>query len=171
LSDLHKLHKNIQAAIGELETRYTVHDHSNFTLEVRTPYDVAAVLGYPIQRITKALLLRSHDRLTHAVAVCSIDRRLNFALAADAIGAKRLQVASLEDLQFKTGYPKNGVSPLGLADHIAVLVDQQLLDYPTVLIGGGTIGVELEITPSDLVRISHATVKCITTCAGLDQLS
>lgn len=162
MKEFHKLHKNIQVAVSELDAGYSVHDHSNFSSEVRTPYDFSAILGYPIQRITKTLFLRSHDRRSHAVAVCSIDRRLDFASAADSIGAKRVEVASLEDLEIKTGYPKNGASPLGLTEDIAVLVDQPLLEYPTVLIGGGAIGIELELNPSDLVRISHATVMSIS---------
>ena len=61
-----------------------------------------------------------------------------------------------------TGYPRNGVSPLGLAGGIAVVVDSRLFDYPTILIGGGATAIEIEIAPSDLVRLSGATVQGIT---------
>jgi Cys-tRNA(Pro)/Cys-tRNA(Cys) deacylase len=41
-------------------------------------------------------------------------------------------------------------------------VDRPLLDYPTVLIGGGATAIEIELSPADLVRISGATVESIT---------
>ena len=74
----------------------------------------------------------------------------------------RVEVASAEDLSVKTGYPRNGVSPLGLADGISIVVDRALLDYPSILIGGGATAVEIEIAPADLVRISGAAVTSIT---------
>lgn len=159
-----KLHRNVQAAISVLDAGYKVHDHGKLSSEIRTPYDFAVALGYPIQRITKTLFLRSRGGQAYAAAVYSIDRRLDFKSTANAIGAKRVEVASSEDLQVKTGYPNNGVSPLGLAGDITVVVDRLLFDYPTVLIGGGATGIEIELSPSDLVRISAATVESITTC-------
>jgi Cys-tRNA(Pro)/Cys-tRNA(Cys) deacylase len=156
------LHKNVQDAISKFEFEYKIHDHSNLSSEIRNPNDFAAALGYSIQRITKTLFLRSHDGQTYAAAVCSMDRRLNFKSTASAIGTKRVEAASSEDLQVKTGYPRNGVSPLGLAQDITVVVDRLLFDYPTVLIGGGAAAIEIEVSPSDLVRISGATVESIT---------
>jgi Cys-tRNA(Pro)/Cys-tRNA(Cys) deacylase len=91
-----------------------------------------------------------------------VDRRLNFKATASAIGTNRVEAASPEDLQARRGYPRNGVSPLGLAEDITVVVDRLLLDYPTVLIGGGATGIEIELSPADLIRISAATVGSIT---------
>jgi Cys-tRNA(Pro)/Cys-tRNA(Cys) deacylase len=162
MTDIDKLHKEVQDAIGPFATDYKIHDHSTFPAQIKNPGDFAAALGYPIGRITKTLFLRSHDGQAYAAAVCSIDRRLDFKSAADAIGAKRVEVASAADLEAKTGYPKNGVSPLGLSGDITVLVDEPLSGYPTVLIGGGTAGIEIELSPADLVRLSGATVKSIT---------
>lgn len=163
MNELQKLNKNVQAALGGIKADCKIHDHRTFSREIRNPQDFAAALGYPIQRIAKTLFLRSHDRQVYAVAVCPIDRRLNFQSIADAVGVNRVEVASSEDLQAKTGYPKNGVSPLGLDGHIAVVMDRLLLDYPTVLVGGGAAAIEIELSPSDLARISGATIESITT--------
>lgn len=163
MGEFHKLHKNIQAAISKLEIECKVHDHGELLSEVRNPHDFAAALGYPVQRIAKSLFLHSYDRQIYAVAVCPIDRRLNFKSTARALGVKRVEVAGPEDLRAKTDYPTNGVSPLGLAEDIAVVVDQPLFDYPTVLIGGGATAIEIELSPADLVLLSRATVTNITT--------
>lgn len=159
---MNELHQRVQVVISTLGTSYKVHDHSTLPATIRNPADFAAALGYPIHRITKTLFLRSHDGQSYAAAVCATDMRLNFKSTAKAIGIKRLETASSEDLQFKTGYPRNGVSPLGLPDDVVVIVDKGLFDYPTVLIGGGATGIEIELSPTDLVQLSGATVESIT---------
>jgi Cys-tRNA(Pro)/Cys-tRNA(Cys) deacylase len=162
MDQIEKLHENVHAAIQGREAEYKVHDHRDLATEIRTPADFASALGYPVERIAKTLFLCSPDRQVYAAAVCSVSRRLDFKSAAAAIGVSKVEVASVEDLAAKTGYPRNGVSPLGLADGIAVVVDRPLLDYPSILIGGGAAAVEVEIAPADLVRISGAAVASIT---------
>ena len=162
MESLHRLHGNVQRAVSRLEIDGKIHDHGQFESEIKNAQDFAAALGYSIERITKTLFLRSHDRQRYCVAVTSADRRLDFKSVAAATGVKRLEAAPPDELAVKTGYPRNGVSPLGLADDIAVIVDTPLLDCPTVLVGGGTTAVEIELTPADLVRVSRATVASIT---------
>jgi Cys-tRNA(Pro)/Cys-tRNA(Cys) deacylase len=158
-----QLHASVRAAVSGLENKYKVHDHAEFATAISSPADFAKALGYPVERVAKTLFLCSQDKRVFAAAVVPASRRLDFKSAAGAVGVKRVQAASAEDLQARTGYPGNGVSPLGLAADIAVVVDSQLLDYPTVLIGGGAAAVEIEISPADLVRISAAAVQSITT--------
>ena len=162
MSETQKLHRNVEAAIRNLEAEFKIRDHGDYSVEIKNPRDFAEALGCPIECITKTLFLCSRDRESYAVAVCSVDRRLDLKSVANAIGAKRVEVASPEDLQVKTGYPRNGVSPLGLARDIVVVVDRLLLDCETILIGGGAAAIEIELAPRDLVRISGATVETIT---------
>jgi Cys-tRNA(Pro)/Cys-tRNA(Cys) deacylase len=162
MDQIEKLHENVHAAIRGLQAEYKVYDHRDLATEIRTPADFASALGYPVERIAKTLFLCTPDRQAYAAAVCSVSRRLDFKSAAAAIGVSRIEVASAEDLGAKTGYPRNGVSPLGLAPAILVVVDRLILDYPSILIGGGAAAVEVEIAPADLVRISGAAVASIT---------
>jgi Cys-tRNA(Pro)/Cys-tRNA(Cys) deacylase len=157
-----KLHKSVQDALTGPEVEYKVHDHGDLLSEISSPADFAAALGYPVQRIARTLFLRSHDRQAYAVAVWSADRRLNFKAAASAAGLKRVEAASPEELQAKTGYPRNGVSPLGLTGGTAVVVDSSLLGYETILIGGGVTAIEVELAPADLIRVTGATVADIS---------
>lgn len=159
---LSKLHTSVQAALSGPKVEHKVHDHGDLPSEINSPHDFAAALGYPVQRIARTLFLRSHDRQSHAVAVWSADRRLNFKAAASAAGLKRVEAASPEELQAKTGYPRNGVSPLGLTGDIAVVVDGSLLGYETILIGGGVTAIEVELAPADLIRVTGATVADIS---------
>lgn len=162
MSELNKLHANVQASIARFGIQCQVHYHAELPVEIRSPQDFADALGYPVQRITKTLFVHSREARTFAVAVCSADRRMDFKAMADAMGVRRVEAAALGDLEARTGYPPGGVSPLGLAAEIVVVMDSLLLDYPTVLVGGGTAAVEVEISPSDLVKSSKAIVGIIT---------
>lgn len=68
-----------------------------------------------------------------------------------------MEVASPEALNSSLGYPRNGVSPLGAPADIPVLLDEAVLNYPTVLVGGGATGIEIELSPKDLVQMTSAT--------------
>lgn len=71
---MNKFYKNVLDAINKLGSEYKVRDHGKLSSQIRNPNDFAAALGYPIQRITKTLFLRSRDGRAYA-AVCLMDRR------------------------------------------------------------------------------------------------
>jgi Cys-tRNA(Pro)/Cys-tRNA(Cys) deacylase len=162
MENLQKLHKNVQAALRSLEGKYKIHDHRDFETKIKNPSDFATVLRYHVQRITKTVFLCSNDG-RYSAAVCSADKRLDLETIAGALGTNRVQVASPEDLRVRTGYPRNGVSPLGLNGDIVVIMDGLLFEYSTVLVGGGATAIEVELSPADLARVSGATVQGITT--------
>jgi prolyl-tRNA editing enzyme YbaK/EbsC (Cys-tRNA(Pro) deacylase) len=53
-----------------------------------------------------------------------------------------------------TGYPIGGVPPLGLATHLRVFVDPDLLQYDEVWAAAGTWHDVFRINPADLLRVS-----------------
>jgi Cys-tRNA(Pro)/Cys-tRNA(Cys) deacylase len=81
--------------------------------------------------------------------------KADLAAAATQIGAVRLRMAKTDELADKLDYPPKGVSPIG-TDLEWVLVDRSLLKERTVLVGGGAVGVEIEIAIKDLMLITHA---------------
>jgi prolyl-tRNA editing enzyme YbaK/EbsC (Cys-tRNA(Pro) deacylase) len=49
----------------------------------------------------------------------------------------------------------NWTFPLG-AGELPVLMDEQLFQFPTILIRAGVLGEEIEINPDDLFTLTHA---------------
>jgi Cys-tRNA(Pro)/Cys-tRNA(Cys) deacylase len=126
-------------------------------MPIRTPQDFANALGYDLSRITKTLFVKGYSPDGYALVVSSVNKKVNFALLASALGSKRVQVARQEDLQEKIGYPPYSVSPLGIKE-FPIFLDKDLMKLETVLIGAGTSGVEIEIAPADLLLLTGATV-------------
>ena len=136
---------------------FKVHRHSDLPAPITNPADFAAALGYDINRIAKTLLLRSQSRFDYYAVTLRAAVRADLTGIAQSAASGRLEVASPREMLDATGYLPRGMSPLGITG-ISVFLDQSLLNYDTVLIGGGVPGVEIEIPPRLLASLCNATV-------------
>jgi Cys-tRNA(Pro)/Cys-tRNA(Cys) deacylase len=57
-----------------------------------------------------------------------------------------------------TGYVLGGISPLGQRKAHPTVVDATALDHETVFVSAGRRGLEIELSPAELVRMSAARV-------------
>lgn len=139
----------------------TVRQHSEVAGPVHGPSDFAAALGYSLQRIAKCLLLQCKpagaEPVRCALACFPASGRLDFRAAAKELNWPRCEVASPSLLQQLLGYAPGGVSPLG-SDPLPVIVDLTLLAQPTVLVGAGHPGVEVELPPALLLQATAGRV-------------
>ena len=55
-----------------------------------------------------------------------------------------------------TGYVVGGISPLGQRRRHPTVVDSSALAHATVLVSGGRRGLDLELSPADLVSLTAA---------------
>ena len=60
-----------------------------------------------------------------------------------------------------TGYVAGGISPVGQRKRLPVVLDAAAMDFATVFCSGGRRGLEIELAPADLVRVTEATVATI----------
>jgi Cys-tRNA(Pro)/Cys-tRNA(Cys) deacylase len=150
-------HPKIEQQLKLRGVNHNIREHGACSVPIHSPADFARALGYPLERITKSLLVRGQVNERFVVAVCSANKKLDLAGIAKLLDCGRLELAPAEELRVKTGYPPTGVSPLGL-DSIDVIVDEALLTYETILVGGGVVGTEVELAPSDVIACSGAIV-------------
>ncbi len=147
------MHSRVANVLQEQKRPFQIHRHDELPVPVRSPKDFAEQLGYDLARITKSLLVRSTTAESYAMVVCSINKKVDFSAVARLLGVKRVEVASCLDLNVHTGYPEKGVSPIGI-EQLRVFVDESLLQFPTILVGAGEPGVEIELSPEDLLAIT-----------------
>jgi Cys-tRNA(Pro)/Cys-tRNA(Cys) deacylase len=155
------INPRVQQHIQSLNIPCTIRNHRDFLGDIRTPADFAAALGYQLARVTKSVLCCSQSKASYAVLVGPIDKRIDFRQASHALSVGRLEVASPEELEQTIGYPRHGVSPFGLDSAISVVVARELLDYESVLVGAGAVGVEIEVSPIELIQATNAVVENI----------
>ncbi|MBT0565670.1 aminoacyl-tRNA deacylase [Williamsia sp. CHRR-6] len=117
-------------------------------------------------RVLKTLVIavdpRPGVRAEFAVAVLPVDQRLSVKAAAAALHASRAQMADPAAVTRSTGYVLGGVSPLGQKTTWPTLIDSSALDWPTVFCSGGRRGLEIELAPGDLIRLTAAVAASIT---------
>ncbi len=64
-----------------------------------------------------------------------------------------------------TGYVIGGISPLGQRKRLPTLVDASALGHETIFVSAGRRGLELELAPGDLVRLTDARVAAVASGA------
>jgi Cys-tRNA(Pro)/Cys-tRNA(Cys) deacylase len=138
---------------------FDVHEYEH---DPRSPsYGLEAVekLGLDAARVFKTLVAEVDGTLT--IAVVPVDAQLDLR----ALG-KRARLAATKDAERATGYVAGGISPLGQRRILPTVVDESALAFGTIHVSAGRRGLELELAPADLVRLTGATVSSIARASG-----
>jgi Cys-tRNA(Pro)/Cys-tRNA(Cys) deacylase len=145
-----------RAGVGHVLHEYPVHEPSEADRGRRPAWgeDAAAALGVDPGRIHKTLVATVDGRL--AIAVVPVAAELDLKALADAHGGRKAAMADPAEAERATGYVRGGISPLGGRRRLATVVDAAALGWPTVLVSAGRRGLQVELDPADLVRLSGA---------------
>ena len=136
---------------------YRLHEYEGVELgESDYALGVAEALGIDPQRLYKTLVASVDGKLQ--VFVIPADRRLDL----HAIG-KRVAMAERVEAERATGYVAGGISPLGQRRHLPTTIDETALAHETILVSAGRRGLQIELDPRDLARLSDARVAPIAT--------
>jgi Cys-tRNA(Pro)/Cys-tRNA(Cys) deacylase len=116
--------------------------------------EAAEALGLDRPRVFKTLVALLDGRLT--VAIVPVARQLDLKALAAAVGGKRAAMAPVADAERATGYVAGGISPLGTRKALPTVIDASALAHASVFVSGGRRGLELELSPADLQRLTRA---------------
>lgn len=122
--------------------------------------EAAEKLQIPLGQVFKTLVVRG-DRTGIILACVPGTATLNLKALAKASGNKRVEMVEKDEIHRLTGYLPGGVSPLGGKKDYPVFVDDTALAQPMLSISAGMRGMQLFLTPQDLVRATRATVAAI----------
>jgi Cys-tRNA(Pro)/Cys-tRNA(Cys) deacylase len=124
--------------------------------------EAAAALGVEPERVLKTLLASvdggsgGPGRLV--VGIVPVSGQLDLKAVAAAVGGKRAEMADPRLAERTTGYVVGGISPVGQRKQLPTVLDSSAMAFETVLVSGGKRGLDLELAPADLVRVTGATV-------------
>jgi Cys-tRNA(Pro)/Cys-tRNA(Cys) deacylase len=117
---------------------------------------VATAIGADPARVFKTLVTEVDGTLT--VAVVPVTGELDLKALAAAAGGKRAAMADRAVAERVTGYVRGGISPLGQRKRLPTVIDQTALAGAQIFVSAGRRGLQVQLTPSDLVRLTQATV-------------
>jgi Cys-tRNA(Pro)/Cys-tRNA(Cys) deacylase len=113
---------------------------------------VADALGRPPGQLFKTLVVSADGALR--VYVIPADRQLDLRRVG-----KRAQMADRTQAERATGYVAGGISPLGQRRRLPTVVDASALDWETILVSAGRRGLQVELRPQELVKLTDASVE------------
>jgi Cys-tRNA(Pro)/Cys-tRNA(Cys) deacylase len=112
---------------------------------------VAAALGRPPGQLFKTLVANVDGEL--AVFVVPAHRQLDLRAAG-----KRVTLAGKAEAERATGYVVGGISPLGQRKRLPATIDASVYEWDTVLVSAGRRGLQIELSPADLIALTGARV-------------
>jgi Cys-tRNA(Pro)/Cys-tRNA(Cys) deacylase len=121
--------------------------------------DAAASLDVEPARIHKTLIATVDGSL--AVAVVAVADELDLKRLAEALGGRRADLADPIAAERATGYVTGGISPLGQRRNLPTVIDSRALGFATIFVSAGRRGLQVELDPADLVRLTGAQVSPI----------
>jgi Cys-tRNA(Pro)/Cys-tRNA(Cys) deacylase len=122
--------------------------------------EAAQALGLDPAQVFKTLLADVDGGLT--VAVVPVDRSLDLKALAAAVSGKRAVMAEPAAAERATGYVVGGISPLGQRRRLPTVLDVSALEWNSVLVSAGRRGLDVELAPGDLVRLTGAVTAPIS---------
>ena len=122
--------------------------HESFGLEAAEKLDVGP------ERVFKTLVV-AHDKEL-CVGVVPVENQLDLKAIAAALGVKSVAMADVALAERTTGYVAGGISPLGQKKQLRTVLDASMNHFDTVYVSAGKRGLEIELNPADLKRLTNA---------------
>lgn len=137
---------NAMRILDRLHICYEVltYDCPHFTDGVQA----AAALGRDPGTVFKTLVAQGKSRAYH-VLVLPVAAELDMKKAAAAAGEKSLELIPVPDILSVTGYVRGGCTAIGMKKALPTLVDRSAQGLPRMLVSGGKLGLNLELSPED----------------------
>jgi Cys-tRNA(Pro)/Cys-tRNA(Cys) deacylase len=148
-------------------------DGLGITYELRTyevdPDDLTAIsvarkIGLPPEQVFKTLVTRTNDG-EHLFAVVPGDAELDLKKLATVAGTRKVELASLKDVEPLTGYIRGGVTVLAAKKPFPAFADETIELFDVISISAGQRGLQIVLAPADYLRATHATIADLTKAA------
>jgi len=144
-------------ALERARIAFSVHEYEHDPAAPAYGLEAAEKLGRPHEQVFKTLLVAIEgDAKRLAVGIVPVARQLDLKAMAAALKVKKVAMAQPADAERATGYIVGGISPLGQKKHLPTVLDISAAGQGTILVSGGRRGLDLELSPADLCRLTGA---------------
>jgi Cys-tRNA(Pro)/Cys-tRNA(Cys) deacylase len=116
---------------------------------------IADMLGLPHEIVYKTLVTVGKSK-NYYVFVIPIEKEIDFKKAARVAGEKSIEMIHVKDINAVTGYIRGGCTAIGMKKQYPTFIQEDAKTLPHIIVSGGRIGSQLEMTPQDLMEASGA---------------
>jgi len=117
--------------------------------------------GIPLGALLRTIVVR-RGQDDYLFVLVPAGRRFEWPKLRAHLGVSRMSLPDADEAQRVTGYVRYTITPFGSTRAWPVIADAAILAQPIVAIGGGARGVNLHLSPSDLVAALGADVVDVT---------
>lgn len=149
--------KRIQDALAALGARFEVIELPQST---RSAAEAAAAIGCTVGQIAKSIVFRTTRARVPILVIASGANRINEAQIAVLMG-EPIEKADASYVKEKTGFAIGGIPPVGHAEPIRTIIDQELLGFGDIWAAAGTPNAVFRLDPAGLLAITGGTLSSI----------
>ena len=147
-------------AMRVLDSQDVPYEVIDFPDTVHDAVEVAQIAGVPPENVYKTLVVEADEPGFKPILIMiAANSTLDLKKVAKVVGVKKAHMARHADAERMTGLKTGGISTLAVLNKgFAVYIDEwvDLLDF--VLVSAGQRGINLRLSPADLVRVTGAQI-------------
>ena len=117
---------------------------------------VAAKLGQNVEQVFKTLVLRG-DKTGIFVVLIPGHAEVDLKKAAKLSGNKKAEMILMKELLPLTGYIRGGCTPVGMKKAYPNYIHESCFLFDTIYISAGVRGMQIRISPADLIKLTSMT--------------
>ena len=116
---------------------------------------IADMLKLPHEKVYKTLVTQGSSR-NYYVFVIPIAEELDLKKAAKSVSEKSISMLHVKDINAVTGYIRGGCTAIGMKKSYPTRIEQSAQSLEKIIVSGGRIGTQLELSPQDLAKAAQA---------------
>ena len=116
---------------------------------------IADMLKLPYEKVYKTLVTVGNSK-NYFVFVIPIAEELDLKKAAKSVGEKSVEMSHVKDINSITGYIRGGCTAVGMKKQYVTRIDSSAKELSKIVVSGGRIGSQIELSPEDLAKAARA---------------
>lgn len=152
---------NVMRILDKAKIPYTAHYYEHNDNEPFDGVGVAKKLGQNPEFVYKTLVTEGKSK-EHYVFVIPVAEELNLKEAASSVNEKSVEMVHVKDINKITGYIRGGCSPIGMKKQFKTVIDSAAEALDKIVVSGGKIGTQVELSPKELSGLIGAEFHNIT---------
>ncbi len=146
-----------------LDSKNIIFEAFELPVEKHSAEETAILLGVSPSIVYKTIVTRRDLPGKYVLAVVSADKEVSLKMLAKALHQKKMQIVTQQEAEKVTGLLTGGISPLALINRgFQVVLDESISSHPQIHISGGLRGLNIRLSPIDLIRLTNAQLAVIT---------
>src|ERR671914_376690 len=127
------------------------------TRRAQSAEESAALQGIPIASLLRTIVVRRGED-DYLFVLVPGGRRFDWPKLRAHLGVSRLSMPDADEARAVTGYERGTITPFGSKQPLPVILDQAGTEPEVVALGGGAHGVNVHLSPADLIAATGASV-------------